>query len=108
VELLPRKYGCSVEKRSPGAERGGAGPVIDEATNQSFNAWAREDKDHGLIGKKDAVAVKASKCKPIRRPLGENLSGSVARARQEPGNDRDALVDAGVGRLSSRSATERA
>ena len=35
---------------------------------------------------------KASQPEPLRRALGEDLSRSLARAWQEPGNDGEALI----------------
>jgi hypothetical protein len=92
VELLPGKYGSPVEKRSPDAERGRADGVVDEVADKSFDAPAFEHEDHGFLGEEHAVPPKASQPEPVRRALGEDLSCSLARAWQEPGNDGEALI----------------
>jgi hypothetical protein len=92
VELLLRKRGGPLEERCPDAERGRADRIVDEVADKSFDAWAFEHEDHGLLREKDAVPPKASQREPVWRALGEDLSCSLARAWQERGNDRHALI----------------
>jgi hypothetical protein len=92
VELFSCELGCPFEKRCPDTERGGAGRVVDEVANKSFDAGAFEHEDHGVPREKDAVPPKAGQCEPVRRALAEDLSRSLAGARQELGNDRHALA----------------
>src|SRR5919106_595594 len=101
VELLPRKHGSPLEKRCPDAERGRAGRVVDEVADKSFDAWALEHEDHGLLREKDAVPSKAGQCEPVRRAFGEDPSRSLARGWQEPRNDRNPLIHVTV--INARS-----
>jgi hypothetical protein len=47
------------------------------------------------------VPPKAGQFEPVGRTLGEDFSGSFARARGKPGNDRDALIHASCGARGS-------
>jgi hypothetical protein len=78
--------------RRPDTERGRTGRVVDKVADKSFDARAFEHEDHGVLREKDAVPPKAGQCEPVRRALGEDLSRSLAGARQELGNDRHALI----------------
>ena len=92
VELFPRKSGSPVEERCPHAERGRPNGVADELADEPFDAPAFEHEDHGLLREKDAVPPKAGQREPVGRTLRENLSGSLARAWQELGNDGETLI----------------
>jgi hypothetical protein len=48
------------------------------------------------FARKTFVPPKACQCEPVRCALGEDLGRSLARARQERGNDRHALVNVTV------------
>jgi hypothetical protein len=109
VELFSCELGRPFEKRSPGAERGRAGRVVDNIANKSFDTGAFEHEDHGVLGEKDAVPPKAGQCEPVRGALGEDLSRSLAGARQELGNDRHALIHVTLSRARcSELPTEQA
>jgi hypothetical protein len=92
VELFSCELVRPFEKRCPDTERGRAGRVVYKVANKSFDTGAFEHEDHSVLREKDAVSPKAGECEPIRRSLGEDLSRSLARARQELGHDRYALI----------------
>jgi hypothetical protein len=109
VELFSCGLGRPFEKRCPDTERGRPGRVVDKVANKSFDAGAFEYEDHGVLREKDAVPPKAGQCEPVRRTLGEDLSRSLARARQELGHDRHALIDVTFSRARrSERPTEQA
>jgi hypothetical protein len=59
VELFPCEDGRSLKERCPGAERGRDARVIDQISDESFDALTLENEDNGLFRKVDAVAPKA-------------------------------------------------
>ncbi len=92
VERLAREHGSPIEKRCPDAESGRAAWIVDEVADQSLDARACKSEDHSLIREKDAMPAKAGQAEPVWSAPREDLRGSVVRAWDQPGDDRDTLI----------------